>query len=252
MSKRTTGLVCCLVAGGLSASAWAGAVITDPTATVVNPLDRSIQATTDPATNEQFGNTELNDFNLLNIRVFNFEGTISPNDQVRDGSRGTFSLTQAVSGIDATVSAYSGTINGSYSFIVDAGADYVTSGTQSIVTNYDDFTFDVTSPDGITGFGMTVNRFFGNAPGTITIYGLDDTTVLDTLTIPNSPEIRYLFVGYVATGDNAIGRIEMLMPDTTVNNGNQWAIDDFAIVIPEPGSLLLMLAGGAMLLRRRK
>ena len=108
--------------------------------------------------------------------------------------------------------------------------------------------FAAESPVLIAGFGIySLNSHSGSEGGTITVYGEDDSTVLDTfdLTGNNGADVHN-FIGIES--DTAIGRIAW--DDNVPTTDSNFFGDPEFLFIPEPGSLALVLLGSLTLYHR--
>jgi hypothetical protein len=139
---------------------------------------------------------------------------------------------------------------------VDAvGPDYFGGPTSTTVTGFTDFQdseFSLDFTSSVTAFGLDMTSFpgYGYFNTTVTIYGLDDTTVLDTfngLSIPEAPNST--FFGY----GNSLGIGQILFQSDSAD-GFLPLIDDLTYGVPEPCTLMLCSMGAGLVgwLRRRR
>ena len=213
--------------------AAAAVVATNPTTTVdINSSGSTLT--------EQVGNVSLNEMNAnANVQVLSYEvsegySTSGSNPAV------DFTPPNTLQTVGVNAITGGGTVN-----VLSGGANFVSSGTQAVVTNSAvEIKFANVAP--VAAVGFMLNRTEVNQTITVQRTGQDD----EVFTVGVNGATGHSFFGYTSTSAN-ITRVTISQGSAT----NYRGFDDVAFSytpVPEPGSLALLGLGALCVIRRRR
>lgn len=223
-----------LIAATACLPAAAGIVATNPTTSV----DINSGANT---LSEQVGNISLAAMNGdANVQVLSFEQSEGFSAQASQANPGVdFIAPNTLQTIGVNAISGGGSVN-----VLSGGANFVSSGTQAVVTNSDvEIKFANAAP--VAAVGFMLNRAEVSQTITVERLGLDD----QVFTVGSNGATGNSFFGFTSSIAD-ITRVTI----TQSGSSNYRGIDDiaFSYAVPEPGSLALLGLGTLLVARRRR